>query len=104
MQDFYKTYILIIEAEKNIFPNMLESFLTWETYRDGKDPILTELHRMEVDKLEKRRIVKMGVHIPGLYQITLGCPSYHHKNGHGCGIHTFLQASFSANTFFKQTF
>ena len=39
---------------------MLESFLTGETYRDSKDPILTELHRVEVDKLEKRRTVKMG--------------------------------------------
>ena len=35
--------------------------MTGETYRDSKDPILTELHRMEVDKLEKRRTVKIGV-------------------------------------------
>ena len=54
-------HISIIEFDEHIFNYMLESFLTGETYRDSKDPILTELHRMEVDKLEKRRTVKMGV-------------------------------------------
>ena len=39
---------------------MLESFLTGETYRDSKDPILTELHMVEVEQQEKRMTVKMG--------------------------------------------